>query len=102
MSLDVLGEMVRPHEAAVADAADELLLASVGTFVARQLVAAGELSLAPGPRAAEGFLASMRASMRFQVRRFEVVLAAAGVQALVETTPRLRRGWRHEPHRGRR
>lgn len=96
VSLDVLGEVVGAHEPAVADAAAELLLAGVRALVARQLVGAREAALAASPRAPEGSLAGVRPRVRLQVRRLEVVLAAAGVRALVETSSS-GRGGGHQP-----
>lgn len=50
----VLGEVVAPHEALLAQRAAELLLARVRPVVARQLVRARELFKAVWPRAGEG------------------------------------------------
>lgn len=99
VSFDVLGEVVGAHEAAVTNTTPEFLLAGVCAFVTGQLVRAGETTLAAVPRAAERTLTSVGPGVSFQVGRFEVVLAAAGVGALVETAAR-RRGWGHQPQRG--
>ena len=56
MSLDVLQEVVRPHEGPTAGGADELLLPGVGSLVARQLVAPGEDLVAVREGTAERFL----------------------------------------------
>ena len=50
----VLGEVVAPHEALLAQGTAELLLARVRPVVARQLVRARELFKAVWPRAGEG------------------------------------------------
>lgn len=50
----VLGEVVAPHEALLAERAAELLLPGVGPVVAGQLIGAGELFKAVWPRAGEG------------------------------------------------
>lgn len=49
----MLGQVVAPHEALLAEGTAELLLTSVGSVVPRQLVRAGELLKAVGPRAGE-------------------------------------------------
>lgn len=50
----VLGQVVAPHEALLAERAAELLLPCVGSVVASQLVGARELFKAVWPRAGEG------------------------------------------------
>lgn len=49
----VLGQMVAAHEALLTEGTAELLLSGVGPVVPRQLVRAGELLKAVGPRAGE-------------------------------------------------
>lgn len=50
----VLDQVVAPHEALVAQGAQEALLPRVGAGVASELVGAGELLLTVGPGAGEG------------------------------------------------
>lgn len=50
----VLGQVVAPHEALLAERAAELLLPCVGSVVASQLVGARELFKAVWPCAGEG------------------------------------------------
>ena len=50
----VLGQVVAPHEALLAERAAELLLPRVGSVVASQLVGARELFKAVWPCAGEG------------------------------------------------
>lgn len=59
----VLGQVVAPHEPLLAEGAPELLLASVGSVVPRQLVRAGELFKAVGPRAGEWSLTCVEERM---------------------------------------
>lgn len=81
--------MVASHEASLADGASEFLLAGVRPLMPRELVATGEAAIAILLGARERPLSSMRARVRFQVRRLEVVLAAARMFALVHATTRL-------------
>ena len=85
--LDVLGQVVAAHEAPLADGAGELLLAGVRALVPGELVAAREAPAAVLVRAGERPLAGVRARVGLQVRGLEVVLAAAGVLALVDAPP---------------
>lgn len=87
VAFDVLGKMVRAHEASLADRADKLLLAGVGALVAGQLVGAGEPTATVGPLADEGPLAGVDALVGLQVAGFEVVLATVGMLALVDSSP---------------
>lgn len=52
----VLDQVVAPHEALVAQGAQEALLPSVSASVAGELVGAGKLLLAVGPGARKGSL----------------------------------------------
>lgn len=67
VSLDVLGEVVRAHEAAVAHTTPELLLSSMCTLMPGQLVRAREATLTPSPGAAERALAGVGSGVSFQV-----------------------------------
>lgn len=87
VTFDVLGQVVRAHEAPLAHRADELLLAGVGALVAGQLVRPGEPAAAVGPLADEGPLAGVDALVGLQVARFEVVFATVGMLALVDSSP---------------
>lgn len=82
VALDVLGEVVRPHEPSLADRAGEPLLARVGAPMSGQLVRPREPPAARAPRARERSLARVRAPVGLKVRRLEVVLGAAGLGAL--------------------
>lgn len=53
----MLRQVVAPHEALLAERAPKLLLAGVGAVVPGQLIGAGELFKAVGPRAGERTLA---------------------------------------------
>jgi len=77
VGLDVLGQVVGPHEPLVADGAGEPLLAGVGPKVALQLVGPGEPLAAEEPVADEGPLAGVPPQVGLQVGRFPVDLAAA-------------------------
>lgn len=79
MAFDVLGQVVGAHEAAVAHAAPELLLAGVRALVSRELVRPGESPLAALPRASERPLAGVCPGVRLEVGRLEVVFAATGI-----------------------
>lgn len=84
--LDVLGEVVAPHEFLLAHAALELLFAGVGPLVAGQLIGAGEPLVAVRPLADEGSLAGVNPLVGLQVAALEVVLAALGETAFVDAT----------------
>lgn len=92
--------MVASHESPLADDAGKLLLAGVRALVPRQLVAAGKATAAILVGTRERPFARVSARMSLQVRRLEVVLAAARVLALVNATARLHRARAHR--RGRR
>ena len=89
MRLDVLREVVRPHELLVALRALEALLARVRPPVPLQLVGAGEALSAEEPAADEGALAAVPPQVRPQVRRLAVDLVAVGDVADVLLLPRL-------------
>lgn len=92
VSLDVLGQVVRSHESALTDRADELLLAGMGPFVAGQLIGSGKPTAAVRPLADEWPLACVDPLVGFQVTGLEVVLATVRVFALVDSSAlRLRR-----------
>lgn len=77
MRLDVLGEVVRTHEALVADGAGKTLLARVRAQVPLKLVGAGEPLPTEEPIADKWPLTGVPAEMRLQMGGFAVHLAAA-------------------------
>lgn len=79
----VLGQVVAPHEPLLAEGAPELFLASVGSVVPCELVRAGELFKAVGPRAGKWSLTCVHPVVRLEVGGLAVDLAAAAVGALV-------------------
>lgn len=87
MALGVLGQMIAAHETSSATAAGEFLFAGVCAFVTRQLVRTRKAATAVQPLAHERLFACMSAHVRFQVRRLEVVLAAALERALEDASP---------------
>lgn len=82
----MLGQMVRPHEATVADGAAELLLAGVGSLVAAQLVRAGKPATTADPLTQEGTLSCVGSHVSFEVRGLEVILAAVLIVALEDSS----------------
>lgn len=85
--LDVFRQMVGTHEPPVANVALELFLAGVRPLVPGQFVRSREPPAAIGPLANERLLAGVGSVVRLQMRRFEVVFAAAFVLALVDAPP---------------
>lgn len=86
VTLDVFGQMIRAHESSLTDGTDKLLLSGVGSFVAGQLVGAGEPTATVWPLANEGPFAGVNALMSLQVTGFEVVFATVRVFALVDSS----------------
>ena len=74
--LDMLGEVVGPHEPLVADGAGEPLLAGVCSKVSLKFVGPCETFTAEQPVANEGPLPGVPPQVGFQVRRLAVDLAA--------------------------
>jgi hypothetical protein len=87
--LDVLGEMVRPHEPLRTDRTRKPLLPGVRPHVPLQLVGPGEPLPAEEPAAQERPLPGVPPQMRLQMRRLTVHFVAPGVVADVDL---LRRG----------
>lgn len=63
----MLDQVVAPHEALVAQGAQEALLSRVGASVAGQLVGAGELLLAVRPGAREGSLSCRTETLYYHI-----------------------------------
>lgn len=91
VTLHVLGQVIAPHEASLANGAGELFFAGMRPLVPRQLVAAGEATIAILVRARERSLAGMGARVRLQMRRLEVIFAATRMLAFVDATAGLHR-----------
>lgn len=87
VSLDVLAQVVAPHEALVTDRAGEALLPRVGAQVPLQLVGAGEPFAAEEPVADEGPFPGVPAQVGLEVRGLAVDFAAAWDVAAVQTFP---------------
>lgn len=77
VGLDVLGEVIGPHEALVAHGAGEPFLPRVRPQVPLQFVRPGEPLAAKQPIAHERALACVPPQMRLQVRRFPIHLTAS-------------------------
>jgi len=86
VGLDVLRQVVRPHEPLVADGARESLFAGVRSKVSLQLVGPGEAFSAEEPVADEGPLPGVPPQVSLQVRRLAVHLAAAGDVTAVDVS----------------
>lgn len=82
----MLRQVITAHEFLLAHAADELLLAGVGAFVAGKLVGAGEALVAVLPLADEWSFAGVNALVSLQVAGLEVVFATVWVLALVDAS----------------
>ena len=78
VGLDVLGQVIRPHEPLVADRAGEPLLARVGPEMPLELVRPGEPLPAEEPVADEGTLSRVPTEVGLQVGGLAVDLSAAG------------------------
>lgn len=85
VGLDVLGEVVAPHEPLAALLAAEAFLSGVRAEVPLQLVGPGEALAAEEPVADEGPLPSVPAQMRLQVRGLLVHFPAVGNVADVKS-----------------
>lgn len=81
MRLDVLAEMVAPHEALVTLRADEAFLAGVRAEVALELVRTREALPTVEPMASKRTFSSMPAKMSTEMRRLSVHFATVGMMA---------------------